>query len=59
LIRGHESYIIEIERDRVGPLMEVFNNDYRLLANHLKLMNDRMVLVNPRFALEEAHDQVN
>jgi hypothetical protein len=40
-------------------LMEVFNNDYRLLVNHLKLMNERMVLVNPRFANDELTDEVN
>jgi hypothetical protein len=29
--------------------MEVFSNNYVELAKHLKLMNDRMVLVNPKF----------
>lgn len=33
--------------------MEVFNNDYRHLVNHLKLMNERMVLVNPKFANDD------
>ena len=44
-----ESYVIEIEKERVAPLMEVFSGEYSNLASHLKLMNDRMVLVNPRF----------
>lgn len=41
--------MIEIERERVAALMDVFGSDYRLMAEHLKLMNERMVLVNPRF----------
>jgi len=42
-------YTIEIDRKRVSALMEVFEGSYRNLANHLKLMSDRMVLVNPKF----------
>jgi len=29
--------------------MDVFSGDFHHLANHLKLMNDRMVLVNPKY----------
>jgi hypothetical protein len=41
--------VIEIENVRVNQLMEVFSGDFHHLANHLKLMNDRMVLVNPKY----------
>ena len=46
---GPESCVIEIGPDRVTKLMEVFQGDFHHLANHLKLMNERMVLVNPKF----------
>ena len=46
---GPESFVIEIGPDRVTKLMEVFQGDFHHLANHLKLMNERMVLVNPKF----------
>ena len=46
---GPESFVIDIESDRINKLMEVFQGDFFHLANHLKLMNDRMVLVNPKF----------
>jgi len=29
--------------------MDVFDGDLHHLSNHLKLMNERMVLVNPKF----------
>lgn len=48
-LNGPESFIIEIESMRVQQLMDVFLGEYSHLANHLKLMNDRMVLVNPKF----------
>ena len=41
--------MIEIGPDRITKLMEVFQGDFHHLANHLKLMNERMVLVNPKF----------
>jgi hypothetical protein len=46
---GLESFVIEIGPDRITKLMEVFQGDFHHLANHLKLMNERMVLVNPKF----------
>lgn len=30
-----------------------FNGDFELLANHLKIMNKRMVLLNPRFVKKQ------
>ena len=48
-INGQESFIIEIEAEKIEPLMEVFSGDYGHLINHLKILNDRMVLVNPKF----------
>jgi hypothetical protein len=29
--------------------MEIFGGDYQHLCSNLQLMNDRMVLVNPKF----------
>ena len=33
--------------------MEVFDSSYDKLINHLKVLDDRMVLVNPRFEKRE------
>jgi hypothetical protein len=49
LINKNESFVIEIEASKVAALMEVFNSNFALMADHLKLMDDRMVLINPRF----------
>ena len=44
---GPESFIIEIEKTKVDILLQEFEGDLSLLAQHLKLMNKRMVLINP------------
>ena len=44
---GPESFIIEIEKDKVEGLLNEFDGDLSWLAQHLKLMNKRMVLINP------------
>ena len=44
---GPESFIIEIEKSKVEGLLHEFEGDLALLAQHLKLMNKRMVLINP------------
>ena len=46
-ISGPESFIIEIEKDKVEGLLNEFEGDLNWLAQHLKLMNKRMVLINP------------
>lgn len=46
---GPESFVIEIEPQKVAVLLNEFQNDAALLASHLKIMNNRMVLLNPRF----------
>lgn len=41
-------------------LMDVFQNDLRSLADHLKIMDERMVLVNPKFptaSQQQAHHE--
>ena len=48
-LAGPEYFAIEIERAKVRELLQVFGQDYQHMANHLKLMNDRMVLVNPKY----------
>lgn len=45
---GPESYVIEIEKAKVPILMNEFGNEASLLADHLKILNNRMVLLNPR-----------
>jgi len=44
-----DSFIIEIESQKVNNLVNEFNNDFVLMANHLKIMNKRLVLLNPKF----------
>ena len=48
-MEGPESFIIEIEASKVGNLIQEFKNDAEFLAQHLKIMNNRMVHLNPRF----------
>jgi len=48
-LEGPETFVIEIEPERVQKLMDVFDGDLYHLSSHLKLMNERMVLVNPKF----------
>jgi diacylglycerol kinase len=38
---------IEIQNSRVEQLVNEFGGDYSLMAEHLKIMNKRMVLLNP------------
>ena len=42
-----DSFIIEIENIKVSHLVNEFQNDYESMAKHLKIMNKRMVLLNP------------
>ena len=42
-----DSFVIEIQSDKVGALINEFKDDYGLMAEHLKIMNKRMVLLNP------------
>lgn len=42
-----DSFIIEIEQMKVNHLVNEFGNDFSIMANHLKIMNKRMVLLNP------------
>jgi hypothetical protein len=41
--------VIEIQADKVQGLINEFKEDYGLMAEHLKVMNRRMVLLNPKF----------
>lgn len=50
---GPESYVIEIEAEKVQSLLDEFHGDASLLATHLRIMNNRMVLLNPKFVPEE------
>ena len=42
-----DSFIIEIENSKVEHLINEFSNDFFMMADHLKIMNKRMVLLNP------------
>ena len=42
-----DSFIIEIEAPKVPKLIQEFGNDFNFMANFLKIMNKRMVLLNP------------
>ncbi len=44
-----DSFVIEIEASKVAQLAGEFQNDYADMAEHLKIMNKRMVLLNPKF----------
>lgn len=46
-IGGTESFVIEIEANKVQGLIEQFDGDYLSMANHLKLMQNKMCLLNP------------
>ena len=39
--------MIEIQNDKVDTLSSEFKGDYSIMAEHLKIMNKRMVLLNP------------
>lgn len=46
-IGGTESFLIEIEAPKVQGLLAQFDGDLTLVANHLKLMQNKMCLLNP------------
>lgn len=47
--RANESFVIEIRgADKVDALInKEFGGDFDLISSHLKIMNKRMVLLNP------------
>ena len=42
-----DSFLIEIEAQKVQHLITEFGADFNNMANYLKIMNKRMVLLNP------------
>lgn len=42
-----DSFIIEIEAAKVQHLINEFENNFHTMASFLKIMNKRMVLLNP------------
>jgi hypothetical protein len=42
-----DSFVIEIQPDKVEALINEFKGDYQIMSEHLKIMNKRMVLLNP------------
>ena len=51
-----DSFIIEIEAAKVQHLLNEFGNDFNLMATHLKIMNKRMVLLNPKFIAKQENE---
>lgn len=49
LVGGNEVFQIEIASDKVASLMELFEGDFVYLGNNIKIMDYRMVLINPKF----------
>ena len=52
-----DSFIIEIEAAKVQHLLNEFTNDFSLMASHLKIMNKRMVLLNPKFIAKQENEE--
>ena len=52
-----ESYLIEIPAKKVNDMLKEFSNDHEEMCSNLKLMNKRMVLLNPRFQQRNAKSQ--
>ena len=50
-----DSFIIEIESSKVQNLINEFRNDFFQMCSHLKIMNKRMVLLNPVSAHSPAY----
>lgn len=48
-VDGPESFLIEIEKSKVGALLQSFDGDMNFLAQYLRLQDKRMVLINPKF----------
>lgn len=46
-VDGPESFLIEIEKGKVGGLLQEFDGDMGFLAQFLRLQDKRMVLINP------------
>lgn len=46
-IGGTESFLIDIEASKVQGLLAQFDGDLNLMAKHLKLMENKMCLLNP------------
>lgn len=51
-----DSFIIEIESQKVQHLLNEFNADFYQMACHLKIMNKRMVLLNPKFVVKQEEE---
>lgn len=47
--------MIEIQEGKVHQLVNEFGGDYALMAEHLKIMNKRMVLLNPVSQIAGSH----
>jgi hypothetical protein len=47
-----DNFVIEILVDKVEALSNEFRGEYDVMAEHLKIMNKRMVLLNPVSIIE-------
>jgi hypothetical protein len=46
---GSETYDIDIEAGKVSQLLTLFGGDLVQVANYLKLQENRMILMNPKY----------
>ena len=44
-----ESLLINLTMDKAEPILTEFDSDFELMANNLKVMDKRLVLLNPKF----------
>jgi hypothetical protein len=46
-VESPESLLIELNENKAEEIMKEFSNDYETMASCLKIMNRRLVLLNP------------
>ncbi len=46
-LQRNDNFVIEIQQEKIQALTNEFSQNYTMMAEHLKIMNKRMVLLNP------------
>jgi len=52
-VESPESLLIELPEKRATDILREFSNDYEAMASSLQVMNKRLVLLNPKFAMQK------
>lgn len=47
-VNSPESYLIEMDNQKMNRIFKMFNWDYDKIASSMSLMNKRLVLLNPQ-----------